>query len=219
MTDDATQVAWLSQLAAGLAHDLNNVLGGVNNIAGAALMDAQSPPDGTLADDLRQIVRTSREGLAVAARLAVLGRSRSPKRMEVDARAALAQAIRAVQAPEGAVFLECPPALSLQADAKLLHEALCALLQNALDATEGGGPVWARATREGQHIFFSICDRAGPLPEHLGPLWAPYTTTKSGGRGRGLGLTLAWAVAVGHGGALRLGAEAGETRAVLQVPV
>jgi len=61
------------------------------------------------------------------------------------------------------------------------------LVQNALDATEGGGQVWIRLTREGANALVEVGDTGhGMSPDFVRErLFKPFQTTKPTGMGIG----------------------------------
>jgi CheY-like chemotaxis protein len=184
----------LRRLAAGLAHDLNNILGGVNSLASASLLEA---PNDTLADDLKQIIRTTREGLQVAARLAIIGQSTQPKLAPLS----LAPLLQRITALFPQATLSCPESLHLQADARLLQEAISALLQNAAEASKEDISVVAQAQNNGVSI---TVQNSFDKPLNIEECLLPYTSQKKEGRGKGLGLSIVQAVALAHNGELSL---------------
>jgi len=87
-------------------------------------------------------------------------------------------------------------------DAALLQEAICALLQNAVEAVAEGGSVRvAAATSGGRHRVSVIDDGAGISSENLERIFEPFFTTKTG-EGSGLGLSAALRIAAKHGGSV-----------------
>jgi nitrogen fixation/metabolism regulation signal transduction histidine kinase len=95
-------------------------------------------------------------------------------------------------------------ALTIQADADQLEQALINLVRNAVDATleagEDGGVTLRWTTRAGKlHL---LVEDDGPGLGDTGNLFVPFYTTKPGGSG--IGLVLSRQIAEGHGGSLTL---------------
>ena len=208
--NNETQLSSIRRMAAGLAHDLNNILGGISSLASASLLEA---PSGAVADDLRQIVRTAKEGLQVAARLAVIGHSAQPKISSIE----LASLLSAVLRLFPQVEVSCPDRLMVQGDARLLQETIAALVQNALEASQDTPTRISAESRDGQVVLSFINQSAQPLKE-LSALAEPYFTTKLEGRGRGMGLLLVQAVAKAHGGEFSLQQQGAVVTATLSLP-
>jgi signal transduction histidine kinase len=190
--NNETQLSSIRRMAAGLAHDLNNILGGISSLASASLLEA---PSGAVADDLRQIVRTAKEGLQIAARLAMIGHSAQPKMIPVE----LTSIFSMVRKLFPQVEVSSPEQLMVQGDSKLLQEAISALVQNALEASQGT-PTRLLAESRGGHIVLSVINQSAHPIKEISTLGEPYVSTKLEGRGRGMGLLLVQAVIKAHGG-------------------
>jgi two-component system, cell cycle sensor histidine kinase and response regulator CckA len=195
MNDDA-RLSSIRRMAAGLAHDLNNILGGISSLASASLLEA---PSGPIADDLRQIVHTAKEGLQIAARLAVIGHSAQPKITSIE----LASLLSVISRLFPQVEVSCPEPLSVQGDSRLLQETIIALVQNAVEASNNTITRVQVESHEGR-VLLSITNQSTQLLKDLSVLSEPYYSTKAEGRCRGMGLLLAQAVARALGGDLSL---------------
>lgn len=213
MSDEA-RLASLRKLAAGLAHDLNNILGGISGLASASLLEVRQGP---VADDLRQIIRTAKEGLAVASRLATLAHSASPKKSPTEARALFSSLVQSFST-KGAIEVVGAEEAVVSIDPKLLQEALSILLQNALEASPHA-PVRLWLERTQSELVFCVSNQNSQVLPPIRELSEPYYSTKTEGRGRGLGLTLAWSIAAGHGGSVQLTSQGTETIARLSLPL
>jgi CheY-like chemotaxis protein len=199
-------VSALRRLAAGLAHDLNNILGGVSSLASASLLEA---PNDAIADDLKQIVRTTREGLQVAARLAILGHSAQPKVAQVD----VSSVMQRMSSLFPAANIRCPESIQAQLDTKLMQEAISALIQNAIEASNAAN---VTVQEIGSNLIITVQNTI-TQKINIEELLQPYTSTKKEGRGKGLGLTIAQAVAMAHQGAFSLSQQGDLVTATLQV--
>lgn len=92
----------------------------------------------------------------------------------------------------------CPDA-RLTGDRKALAGALTNLLENAVQATPGGGEVSLSVARTGEQVCFEVRDTGRGMSEDLlGRIFEPFFTTRA--EGTGLGLAIARSVARAHGG-------------------
>jgi two-component system sensor histidine kinase RegB len=100
-----------------------------------------------------------------------------------------------------------------------LGQALRVLLDNALDASDGGVSIEARSFD--QFLELRVSDEGeGMPPQVLQRAFEPFFTTKPTGKGMGLGLFLARNVVTGMGGSLRLSSEVGQgTHARILLPM
>ena len=84
-----------------------------------------------------------------------------------------------------------------------LNQVWTNLVDNAIDAMDGGGTLTLRAARDpdGDGVRVSVCDSGpGIPPEVRARLFEPFATTKPPGKGTGLGLHISHNVVARHGG-------------------
>ena len=100
--------------------------------------------------------------------------------------------------------MESVPPHLLSADPDQLTAAIWALLQNAVEASNGDHVAvdLAIATTDQGVVITVSDDGSGLTPEHAEAIFRPFFTTKT--EGSGIGLTLARQIARAHGGELRL---------------
>jgi len=101
-----------------------------------------------------------------------------------------------------------------------LVPSLVALIQNGLDASEGGAPVSVRVSRNEGNICLKVTDSGtGITGRDLDKVGEPFHTTKEPGAGLGLGVFLARAVIESRGGTLSIASKLGEgTCATVTLP-
>lgn len=107
------------------------------------------------------------------------------------------------------------PALTIEGPAPLMawgrpghiQQIVMNLVQNAVDAVEGGTGAMVTLTlaAEGNRARLTVADTGpGVAPEARASIFDPFFTTKSVGRGTGLGLSISLKIAEEHGGLLTL---------------
>ncbi len=218
----------VGQLAAGVAHDFNNLitvmLGGVEQLKPAL---AGNPP---LAAALRSIEQAATEAEGVTRSLMNLGREAPAERRIIDVRGVLTEAepllSRAVSA---SVTLRIEVAgespLWVRSDSTQLQQVLLNLAVNARDAMPYGGTLTIRADEVAADVPASLelscasADRyvriavqdtgAGIAPHVRERLFEPFFTTKARGRGTGLGLAIVHGIIQSDGGAIAVQSEVG----------
>ena len=103
-----------------------------------------------------------------------------------------------------------------------LNQVWTNLVDNAVDAMDGGGALTMRAERDpdGDGVRVSVCDSGpGIPPEVRARLFEPFYTTKPPGKGTGLGLHISHNVVARHGGRIEVESDADGTCFVVVLPV
>jgi len=133
--------------------------------------------------------------IRIARGLLVLARARSgePLQLEpvelrplLDELAAEAQPRRGVEVSVG-----CEPSVTALAVRELLHEALAALVENAVELTEAGAIRLTACEQEGRTAVSVTDTGGGVLPEDRARIFEPFYRATVEGRGFGLGLAIA----------------------------
>jgi two-component system phosphate regulon sensor histidine kinase PhoR len=117
----------------------------------------------------------------------------------------LLQSLAADASPQRGVRLqvECPPELAALAEPDLLHEALTALLDNAVEHTGAGSIVLTAAEVDG-HVDLTVADTgSGIAPEHRARIFEAFYSSARGGHRFGLGLAITSQAVEAMGGTLR----------------
>lgn len=219
------RLASIGQMAAGLAHEINNPLNNVLAFVKLARRDLPASADGPR----RDLDAARDEALRAAAIIrGVLDFARqAPARREPFAVAAwLGDALGAVAAAarQQRVELQCEDqagAAVVAGDRGQLLQALVNLLLNAVQASPAGATVELMATVAEGWLTVRVRDRGPGLPAaDRTRLFEPFYTTKPVGAGTGLGLAVALGLVEQHGGRLALGDRAGGgAEARLELPL
>jgi two-component system C4-dicarboxylate transport sensor histidine kinase DctB len=107
------------------------------------------------------------------------------------------------------VHVDCEPGLATLASPELLHEALAALLENALDHTRAGEVRISAARRDGR-VALTVRDTGpGILPEFVDRVFEPFFRLAPSGEGYGLGLAIAAQAVRAMGGDIDVSSEIG----------
>lgn len=202
----------LGRVGAGVAHDLNNMLGAIS-----ASIDFLSrlPPDRTVgAPDVKDSISDIRTALLQASELArgilKFARGRSRGHALVDLSVVCQEVIRlAHHTFDRAIVLEqsIAPNLIVSGDQAELHQVIMNLCLNARDAMPDGGTLRIRAelaeatSEERARVRIAITDSGtGMDPATRARIFEPFFTTKPEGAGFGLGLSTVREVINMHGG-------------------
>jgi two-component system NtrC family sensor kinase len=209
------KLASMGQLAAGVAHEINNPLGTILLLAD--VLFKEMPADGPQRDDLKLMIDEATRAKNIVADLLNFARQQQVQAQETDLHILLEQVIASIQHQpsfEGvAVIRQFSPNLPIiQADPAQLQQVFINLLNNAAEAMESGGAITV-ATRSMDHQWVEICisDTGPGIPEeHLGKLFTPFFTTKALGKGTGLGLSIVYGIIKMHRGQIAVQSQVGK---------
>jgi PAS domain S-box-containing protein len=203
------------------AHQLRTPLTGIATavqVLQSGAKDDADDRDRFLAHIERHTARLSR----IARGLLVLARAQSGEtvRLEFVELEPLLRELSSEARPTEGVALEvgCEPGISALSDRDLLHEAVAALLDNAVEHTHEGR-IDVTAAEAAGRVTVEVRDTGpGILPEHRDRLFEPFYRPTASGHGFGLGLAIAaQAIAAMHGELVVEGADPG-TRFTIRLP-
>jgi signal transduction histidine kinase len=222
------KLASVGQLAAGVAHEINNPIGFVKSNLSTArrYLDVleqaltQQAADGDARDtleDFRALLRESLDGIARVARIVadlkgfshVDGSEETPADINEGVRSALNVAASAVtnRADVETAFAPLP---LLRCRPGLLNQVFLNLIVNAAQAMDRRGIIRIGTALVGDAIHVTVSDTGSGIPPDVLPrIFDPFFTTKDVGQGTGLGLTVSHDIVTAHGGAIEVAGEAG----------
>jgi PAS domain S-box-containing protein len=217
------RLATIGQLAAGVAHEINNPLAAITTCAEATLRDLKGDPETARAAEERQwdyyleeIVRQALRCKQITRGLLDLSRQKRARRDPVDLNRLVAQAAQLFErrGEESGVRVEVAPDPAVgevATDEAMVRQILDNLLSNALDALGEGGVVRVSTVLDGERVRVEVEDTGlGIAPETLARVFDPFFTTKDPGRGAGLGLAISLTLAEALGGALTVESRPGK---------
>jgi PAS domain S-box-containing protein len=206
-------------LAAGVAHDLNNILTPMLMVPAVLGDKLAEPKDREL---MALLAAGAKRGAAIVRQLLTFSRDMAQSRVPVDPGhlvREMGEIVRATFPPNIKVVVQVPESLwSVTADPIQLHQVLMNLCVNARDAMPGGGTLklavensestgesssrdpWAKGSRR---VVLTVTDTGhGIPPEIRDRIFDPFFTTKDVGKGTGLGLSTVYGIVKGYGGAV-----------------
>lgn len=206
------RLAFLGELAATVAHEVNNPLDGVQNCSRILRRSLDDPARA------RQMLDYIDDGVRridlIVRKLLTLAREHVIRPAEARVRGVVAAAIQSVGARLDAAGVQVRLDAAefddrARVDALLLENVFVNLLLNAADSMPGGGVIAARidpAERDGARIVrVEIADSgSGIRAEDLTHIFEPFFTTKTEGKGTGLGLAIAQRIVDAHRGAIEV---------------
>jgi two-component system NtrC family sensor kinase len=220
----ADRLATIGQLAAGVAHELNEPLG---NILGFAQLAKKGGADGaSLAGDLDKIVAAAMHAREIVRKLVLFARQTPPTKARVNLNAVIAEGLYLVEArcaKEGVELVRRlePDLPDIVADSSQLHQVLVNLAVNAVQAMPGGGRLTIRTRRADGHVALVVEDTGCGMTEEVRrQIFIPFFTTKDVSEGTGLGLAVVHGIVSAHGGTITVASEPGRgTRFEILLPL
>lgn len=219
------KLASLGQLAAGVAHELNNPLGTI--LLYSDIVRKELGPDAPYADDLEVIVNETKRCKSIVAALLEFARQNQviaqPTNLNNLILSILEMHLKRCEAGSVEVHVKLDPNLpNVQADPNQITQVLINLIENALDAMPEGGRLYVRSRNEppGMVTLEFEDTGIGIPPEHLSKLFTPFFTTKPPGKGTGLGLAIIYGIIKMHRGQIFVTSEVNRgTKFTIQLPI
>ncbi len=204
----AEKLASMGQMAAGIAHEINNPLGIVLMYSHLLREQLAEGDSGQGLQDVNRIIRESERARSIVQGILNFAREKKVERSETDINALVREASRTVAAldPSGKVRVELgldPNMKSHSVDATQLRQVFDNLLKNAVEAMPAGGTIRIGTSESDGQFVVTISDTGPGIPEHALPhLFTPFFTTKQVGQGTGLGLSVCYGIVKMHGGSI-----------------
>jgi signal transduction histidine kinase/uncharacterized protein YigA (DUF484 family) len=223
---ESAKLAAVGELAAGVAHEINNPLTAIIGLT-SLLMDPPQPtqPKEERLEDLQIVNQEARRARDIVRSLLDFARADTPKRQPVDLNQLIEAAILLVFTKRAGQKIALNKMLSplpeMFLDGNQIKQVIVNLLNNAVQAMldNKGYPATltvmtslerlSPALDDGntnkpdteQIVACKISDTGhGIKPEHLDKIFDPFFTTKEVGQGTGLGLSISYGIVEKHGG-------------------
>jgi PAS domain S-box-containing protein len=210
------RLATVGQMAAGVAHEINNPLTAVVGFT-ELLMKRNLPPE--VIEDLKLINNNAQRVANIVRRLLTFARHYHPERSFVNINELIEAALelRAYELRTGniKVITELDPELpKTMADGGRLQEVFLNLIINAEDEMKRAhqkGTLLIKTERVNDTIRISFKDDGPGIPkENLERIFEPFFTTKKVGQGTGLGLSICHGIISEHNGRIYVESELGK---------
>lgn len=209
------KLASLGQLAAGVAHELNNPLATVLLFSDILLHECG--PDDPRRTDLELIAKETRRCKGIVAALLDFARQNQVAAQPTNLNTLIQQVLQVEQKRLGDVPItmvaELDPRLpEIEADPNQMHEVIANLVSNAVEAMPMGGKLII-CTRPGPNgmITLEVSDTGmGITAEDQAKLFVPFFTTKPVGKGTGLGLAIVYGIIKMHRGQVTVRSQVGK---------
>jgi len=197
----------LGEMAAGVAHEINNPLGGILLYSNLVLEDI--PEDGTARENMTKIIHQTNRCKSIVQGLLDFARKPAGTMKPLQINDVIRTALNLVkdQSIFHGIRVEARLAENIpeiEGDPSSLEQVFINLFINAADAMkEKGGELKIATDLKGDRVRVSISDTGQGIDrEHLPHIFEPFFTTKGPGQGTGLGLSIAYGVIKSHNGTI-----------------
>lgn len=220
------KMASLGKLAAGVAHQLNNPLGGI--ILYAKLVIEENDLPEPVREDLLRILRDAQRCRDTVKELLEFTRQTRHRMRPHDINSALNRTLFLLENQPLFQNIVIEKKLGdnlpvLIADIQQLNHLFMNITINAAQAMDGKGTLFYKTElmADEKHIGITISDTGPGIPDDvLAHIFEPFFTTKEEGKGTGLGLSLVYGIVENHGGEISAKSKIGEgTSFFIELPV
>ena len=207
------KLAAIGELAAGVAHEINNPLFAILGLTEFLLKEAE--PGSKAQQRLELIQQTGLEIKEIVRALLDFARENAEERHEValdDVVRSTVDLVRRTNAHKGVELLDTyeDAGALVYASPNQLKQIFLNLIANARQAMPNGGTVTVDVRTEGGFAVATVSDDGpGIEADVLSRIFEPFFTTKRNTGGTGLGLSVSIGIAEAHGGALTAYSEVG----------
>ena len=202
----AQKMEAVGQLAAGVAHEFNNLLQALMSMSAILRLRGGEGPIAKIGGDMEfQIKR----GASLTQQLLLFSRDAAIDKVALDLSEQVQKASTLLRQliPENIriVLDASEQQLSVQGDAGQMQQVLLNLAINARDAMPDGGTLTLRALSCGREVILEVEDTGGGMSDVTrAHLFEPFFSTKEPGKGTGLGLAVVHGIVVEHGGRIEV---------------
>lgn len=213
--DRQQRLASLGQLSAGVAHEINNPLGGIMTFASLALEGL--PADSTVREDVEEVVRQTDRCRKIVQELLEFSRQReahmAPHNINEVVSRTLALLEKQASFYDIQIVRRFEPDMPVTVmDESQMQQVFMNILLNAADAMNQRGSLTVETAHDGyrKEVFARVTDTGRGIPEDIREaIFDPFFTTKDPGEGTGLGLAVACRIVEAHGGRIEVHSEVG----------
>ena len=210
------RLASLGMLAAGVAHEVNNPLGGILALTGLTVEDMRK--DDPNRENLEEVIRQTERCRDIVKGLLEFSRQSKGNTEPVDLNKVLQDTLSLVE--KQALFFNIsivwnldPDLPRVVADRSQFQQVFINILMNAVQAMNERGTITivTRHDGPGNSVEVAITDSGhGIPPEDIGRIFDPFFTAKENGHGTGLGLSIAYGIVTTHHGTISVQSDVGK---------
>ncbi|HOH38067.1 MAG TPA: ATP-binding protein, partial [Spirochaetota bacterium] len=217
----------IGTLAGGVAHDFNNIIGGIMGLAEISLDEVTDNAD--LRDNLNQIITACRRARDITTQLLSIAYKTEKKYEPVSFNGIIRDSVILLKATLPASVsikvTESAKEDTILADHAGISQIIINLCTNSAHAMNYSGDILIRTSNAdideyliqknpellpGKHFLLEVSDTGCGIPKDIvGRIFEPFFTTKEKGKGTGLGLSIIHGIVKNHGGVISVYSEEG----------
>jgi signal transduction histidine kinase/iron only hydrogenase large subunit-like protein len=216
------KLASIGQLAAGVAHEINNPLGTI--LIYSHLIQKSLEPDDPKREDIALVISEANRAKDIVQGLLSFAREKKLRASEVNVNDILEEVLSLVVNQSLFHNIKIKKSFdqgpqTIVADETQLKQVFLNIILNAAQAMEGNGKLTISTIFDKKQIKIKIADTGpGIPPEVMGKLFSPFFTTKE--KGTGLGLAISYGIIEGHQGKIDVETDLGKSSTfVITLPV
>jgi signal transduction histidine kinase/CheY-like chemotaxis protein len=209
----STKLAAIGELAANIAHEINNPLTTV--LGFASFLSERMPPTDPMREELGLIQEEASRARDIVRDLLQFSRQRDFSPESTDVKIVLEQVVAMVRRQGGlnAVTVEeryAPELPSVELDVSRIKQVFLNIINNAVYVMPNGGSLTIRTEAVEGGVRISFQDTGpGIAAEHVDRIFDPFFTTKPEVSGTGLGLSVSLGIVQSHGGTIEVETQIG----------
>ena len=204
------KMASLGQLAAGIAHEINNPLTGILLYANLAIerLDKANP----LRKYLKYVINGTERCKDIVKDLLAYSRQTSPAKETFQVNSLVEQSLTLIRDQKRFLNINLVKKMSddimlIRADKNQLIQVVINLMMNAIDAMERKGTLTflTYRSKNDKKVYIEVSDTGCGIPEeHFSKIFDPFFTTKGPEKGTGLGLSTSYGIVKENGGRISI---------------
>jgi signal transduction histidine kinase len=210
----ADRLATLGQLAAGVAHEINEPLGSMLGFAQLAKKHARLPDEAR--EDIGKIEAASLHAREVVKKLMLFGRQMPPQKTHVNINKMIEEGLYFIKSRCRKSGVEIKLRLSadlpeITVDQSQIYQVLVNFVVNAIQAMPEGGILTIKTSFDDANVSLVVEDTGiGMDEETQDKVFLPFFTTKEIYEGTGIGLSVVHGIITSHGGQIKVESEPGK---------
>ena len=214
----------LGRMAAGIAHEINNPLGGI--LLYSTNLFKKVPEEGPFKEGLEIIINETMRCKTIIQDLLEFSREKEPEKTSANFNHTIEKILGMLENEFRLHHIRVETHLSSElpdilVDVNQMHQVFVNLLLNAVEAIQDNGviSIWSQIDPDQRCVRVEIADNGcGIPPEHISKVFEPFFTTKA--KGTGLGLAVSYRIVRNHHGDIKVSSQPGQgTRFTIEIPL